>query len=281
MHIAGNSMNEIYKQACRMLFLHGSDVGPRGLMTRELTNVQIELSDPRARIASSTTRDMSMRYMVGELCFYLNGSTDLETIAYYGPFWRKVSDDDKTVNSAYGLRLFFEGGGGQFNYAIHCLNTDVDSRKAVMPIYRLTDSKTSKDNPCTMFLQLMIRQGRLNCYVFMRSNDIWLGLPYDLAFFTFLQEMAFVTLRRTYPELQLGHYLHHATSLHCYADHIDDLQTIANEANVEDVRMPHVTNNDVRTWFPDLLHHEHVYRTGELCTVPTAGIQGWLLQWLR
>ena len=278
MNITGNTMNEVYRRLCIELYLNGDNVSPRGLSTCELTNVQIELTDPRARVLSSTVRNMSMKYMVGELCFYLGGSTSLEQIAHYGPFWRQVSDDGVTVNSAYGRRLF---GYYQFQYAVQCLITDAMSRKVVMPIYDATDSRTSKDNPCTMFLQLMIRRERLDCYTFMRSNDVWLGLPYDLAFFTFLQEMALIKLRRVYPDLQMGSYFHWAASMHCYEEHIEDLWAVYDERRLKVIEMPPVMDDDVETWFSALLEYEKAYRTHELGNMTPSGVQSWLAQYLR
>jgi thymidylate synthase len=265
---------------CRALYLYGDDVTTRGLKVRELTNVQLELKQPRARIASSKVRKMSMRYMVGELCFYLNKSTRLEDIAYYGSFWRRVSDDGETVRSAYGNRLF----NGQFKYAIDCLFSDKYSRKAVMSIYAASDAVESKDNPCTIALQLLIRRDKLDCYAFMRSNDGWLGLPYDLAFFTIVQEMALVVLQPAYPGLTMGSYFHHATSLHCYDEHVDALWPIAEERGLTSVDMPEMTKQDVTEWFSELLMWEQAYREDGKPPLPfnvLLGMQGWLAQWLK
>ena len=277
MQVVGSSMNEVYRVLCQAIYLRGEDVMARGLMTRELTNVEIVLENPRDRIVSSRVRAMSMRYMTGEICFYLDRAVDLERIAFYGPFWRKVSDDGQRVRSAYGDRLFT----GQFVYAINTLEADKYSRKAVMPIYNPNDALASKDNPCTMFLQLMIRNDRLDCHVFMRSNDVWLGLPYDAAFFTFLQEIALVILRQTYPELQMGTYYHHATSLHCYNEHIDALWDVKNEWDLPPVVMPEVTIDDVYNWFYALLEEERGYRQHGQVPFDLPGVQGWFAQWLR
>lgn len=278
MLISGRSMSSIYRRVCQVLYLYGDDVEARGLMTRELTNVELALSNPRDRLINSVVRKMSMRYMTGEMCFYLRGSTKLDDIAYYGPFWRKVSDDGETVNSAYGYRLL---DGGQLGYALRCLRSDPSTRKAVMPIYTSTDAKDSKDNPCTMFLQLMMRKGALDCYTFMRSNDVWLGLPYDAAFFTLLQEIAFVELRQDYPSLRLGTYYHRATSLHCYEEHVDALWDVKREPTHRATLMPEVTIEDVDDWFHCLLNYEQARRCSREAVMPNVGLQGWLAQWLK
>jgi thymidylate synthase len=260
MTFVGKDANSVYRDVCTSLATYGSPVKARGLKTLELQSAQIQLYNPRARIMSSRVRDLSLKYFIGELCYFLDGRTDLASIAHYSKFWHNVSDDGKTVNSAYGYRLFEFCGHDQiaFNYAIRCLEEDESSRKAVMPIYNPDDSRESKDNPCTMFLQLLIRDGELHMHTYMRSNDVWLGLPYDLAFFTIVQEIAFVKLRKKYTRLKLGTYYHNATSLHAYERDWENLYTMCGESlvNLPLIVPPRISDDDVDSWFNDLLTYE-------------------------
>ena len=51
----------------------------------------------------------------------------------------------------------------------------------------------------------------------MRSQDIFFGTPYDISFFTMLQEYALTYLKdRCYPYLRMGTYSHHMGSVHVY-----------------------------------------------------------------
>ena len=75
----------------------------------------------------------------------------------------------------------------QYNYCIEQLLTNPNSKKAVMTIYNGEEhSYETKDNPCTMSMQFIIRENKLHMTTIMRSNDIYFGLPYDLPFFTFI-----------------------------------------------------------------------------------------------
>jgi hypothetical protein len=67
--------------------------------------------------------------------------------------------------------------------------------------------------PCTLSLQFLIRDKRLNCIATMRSNDIVWGLTYDVFNFTMIQEYVAVKVG-----IPLGDYFHNAGSLHLYAD---------------------------------------------------------------
>lgn len=236
----GSSMDEIYKKACTdLIFRPDGLLAPRGQPIREITNVALVLTDPYRRIVASNERALSMRYLAGELAFYLAASDDVEFIAHYSAFWRKISDDGETVNSAYGKRLFGpELPKSQFRYAIEQLIADKDTRKAVMTIYHSGDSRPSADNPCTMALQFFIRGDALDLTVYMRSNDIWLGTPYDVAFFTLVQERALSILRWTYPGLGMGTYTHIAGSFHVYEKNWTSVKAIAMSDDMSITNLP-------------------------------------------
>lgn len=258
----GESMNELYVNACKALIL-GNDVQTRGLNTREIMGAHICLTNPYARFVSLDSRAMDMRYCMGELCYFLDGRTDLASIYHYSKFWAKVSDDGKTVNSAYGYRLFYNKNIhnlSQLKYVISVLLDDPWSRKAVMPIYNKDDAHESKDNPCTMYLQFMIRNDRLHCHTHMRSNDIWLGLTYDVAFFTIVQEIIYTILKQQMPDLQMGHYYHNVDSFHAYERDWDGVYKCSLERIKPAEYAPPMLKTDTDGWFNDLLTYEKYTR---------------------
>ena len=53
----------------------------------------------------------------------------------------------------------------------------------------------------------------------MRSNDLILGTPTDVAFFCLLQQQMYHHLKKHYPELEMGTYTHIVHSLHIYERH--------------------------------------------------------------
>jgi thymidylate synthase len=258
MFVSGHTIDEIYFSLAKAL-LKAPIVNARGLNTQEIINVQFELLNPYSRFVGYKSRDMSRKYCLGEICYFLDGRNDLESIAHYAKFWNKISDDGKLVNSAYGYRLFNKtnsAGLSPFEYLIEALVRDSSSRKAVMPIYNYEDSRESKDNPCTMHLQFVIRDSCLSCFTFMRSNDVWLGVPYDIAFFTLLQEIVLVRLQKAYPDLKMGAYTHHALSLHVYENNIEALRGVLTEPTPADFQCPRLTTLDIVSWFNDLLTYE-------------------------
>lgn len=200
-----NNIDKIYLSLCKDL-LHA----PRVNNTRELNNVKLQLWDINENIVS--IRGISDTYLFGELLWYFTGRNDAKFIGTFSKMWERLSDDGVTSNSAYGYLMMYQHGFNQIEKVIELLKVDPDSRRAVINL-NVPNEKVieTKDEPCTIALQFMIRNGKLNCTTMMRSNDIWFGLPYDVAFFTELQKYIADRL-----EVGYGVYTHFVTSLHMY-----------------------------------------------------------------
>lgn len=181
-----------------------------GCVVGEVINAITTIEDPTRGIVESEIRKMPMRYAVGELLWYLSGSNRLCDIKQYSKFWENISDDGETLNSAYGHRILSKFGFDQWEYCKGLLKADRYSRQAVIHIKDANNTPT-KDTPCTVMLQFQIREDALYMTTYMRSNDIWLGFPFDVFAFTALQVKMAMEL-----DLELGYYTHIAGSLHLY-----------------------------------------------------------------
>lgn len=181
-----------------------------GEICGEVINAITEIKDPTKNILTSDIRKLSMRYAVGELLWYLSGNNSLEAIQKYTKNWDRMSDDGKTVNSNYGYCIKNKFDFDQWEYVKNLLKKDPNTRQAVIHI-KTADNKESKDVNCTVCLQFLIRCDKLYLTVYMRSNDIWLGFPYDVFQFTCMQILLSMELG-----VGLGTYTHVAGSLHLY-----------------------------------------------------------------
>lgn len=181
-------------------------------VTWQDTNVIIEISDPTRNIVDSPLRNLNMRYAVGELLWYLSGSNNLKDIRQFSSFWDKLSPDGKTITSAYGYKIFKKGGkqSTQFENLIKELEKDRHSRRAVIMLHN-EEETNDKDHPCTLSLQFQIVDNKLEMTTVMRSNDLWMGFPYDVFFFTSLQIIVSMILG-----VELGKYTHFVGNLHLY-----------------------------------------------------------------
>jgi thymidylate synthase len=216
-YIEASSLDDLLKLSYELLLARGSTIHPSKGEAREVTGVVLELSNSRARLSQSAERG-KMISALGELCWYLSGGNSGRFMDYYiKNYSRKNADDpdseECTVNGGYGPRIFGEPPN-QFETVRDILRKKPDSRQAVIQIFLSKDIKEDhKDVPCTCSLQFMIRDGKLQLIVYMRSNDAYLGLPHDVFCFTMLQE-----IMARYLEIEPGVYKHMVGSFHLYSD---------------------------------------------------------------
>lgn len=210
----GNTVNEVWMQAYDFLASMAKDSfkdpSRDGPVVGEVCDAVFCVADPTKNIVTSEIRKMPMRYAVGELAWYLSGSNRVRDISRFAKKWEEISDDGEHNNSAYGYRIFSKFGFDQWDYVKKLLIRDPNTRQAVIHI-KTPDNSETKDTPCTVYLQFFIRKGKLNLSVHMRSNDIWMGVPYDMFSFCFLQMKMAMELG-----VEIGEYTHYAGSLHMY-----------------------------------------------------------------
>lgn len=221
--IVAESVEDAFHQVLEHLWQYGEKSSPRGYMITELQNVNIIIRNPRNRIVGCPERRFSAPYAFGELAWYLSGNNKLDQICYYSKFQSGCSDDGETLNSAYGARIFGvhpDGGDlseyypkiefNQWRQCVKVLQQDHDSRQAIIHLHT-PNNKATKDEVCTLTLQFLIRNGKLNMITTMRSNDIILGFTYDAFAFTMMQEFMANELG-----VELGYYCHNVGSMHIY-----------------------------------------------------------------
>lgn len=199
-----------------------------GDVNDEIINAVTVIKDPTRCIMKNKIRKMPMRYAIGELLWYLSGNNDLKSIQMFTKAWDRMSDDGETVNSNYGYCLMGKFGFNQIEQALIQLHDNPNSRQVVLHIKEarnMIDNPT-KDLNCTVCLQLFIREGKLYMTTYMRSNDLWMGFPYDVFQFTCLQILLAMRLH-----VDVGTYTHVAGSLHLYTR--DLLKGIDNVAKSE------------------------------------------------
>lgn len=209
---------------CRDLLRMGSVAEPRGQRTYELPHQAVRIG-MRCPVLTVPGRHLSYQFMAAEAYWILSGDNRVETIAPYNKNISKFSDDGRIFAGAYGPRIM-----SQIQYVLNKLIEDPMSRQAGLTIWT-PNPEPSKDIPCTVAIWFQVRGGLLNCHVFMRSSDIWLGLPYDLFNFSMLAHMVCSELRKSvfHSDLEPGALYLTAASLHLYEIHREKLVQIIND----------------------------------------------------
>lgn len=216
-------------------FNKGNDVTPRGQLTKEVLQ-QTSIVNMRRPVVTLPERKLSTKFLGGEAYWILSGDNRVETIAPYNKNIVNYSDDGVTFFGAYGPRIL-----SQLDYVIDKLKSDADTRQAVLTIWRENPPET-KDVPCTVAVHFMIRDHKLNCHVYMRSNDLWLGFPYDVFNFSMLSHLACCKLNAFVVEnggviIEPGMLYHTASSRHIYEQHFEQVEQLIKRYNLADMSM--------------------------------------------
>ena len=200
-------INKVYLNLLKKL-IHAPKIGN----TREINNIKIEFKKDYSPTIMWAERNLSRSYTIGELVWYLVGSNNMKRIAKFSLFWAGISDDGKKSNSAYGYLIHKKYNFDQLQQVIKILKADPLSRRATINLnYARNNKLETKDEICTLALQFMIRDGKVNMTSIMRSNDIWFGFPYDILYFKLLQYMVATQL-----SLPIGSHTHFVSSMHLY-----------------------------------------------------------------
>ena len=190
-------------------------------IAKEYINANLILTNPTLNTMCKCKRKMSMRYAIGELLWYNSAVNTWKSIDEFSKFWKNISDDGEHVNSNYGHCIRKKFNFDQWEHCKSILQKDKYSRQAVIHIKepRNLIENPTKDLNCTIALQFLIRDEQLDLVVTMRSNDIWLGLPYDLFNFTCMQIQMAMELG-----VKIGTYYHNVGSLHLYERDVNKLE---------------------------------------------------------
>lgn len=195
----------------------GSAFGSRPRPSLELLGHRFRLTNPMASLFSSPVRAVNLPFCIGLLTWTLRGSDSVSEIGFYNPRGRDFSDDGISLRGAFGKRLFaWRHSLDQLELLAKRLEADPNSRRAVALIAGPEDNiGVTRDYPCALALQFLLRSGALHAFVLMRSQSAYSVLPYDVFLFTTLQSWLAARLRAP-----LGFYEHIAVSFHIYEDEV-------------------------------------------------------------
>jgi len=195
-----------------------------GQMT-EARSYQATLADLDRTFLLNPRRALSPQYASVELLWYLSGRRDVEMLVPYAPSYFKYAEGYQAWG-AYGWRwlndpAFLQESQdspmGQLHAAIGLLREKPHSRQAVVTMWNAGDlphalTGDKADLPCTLTWQFLHRGGDLHMICTMRSEDAWLGMPYDIYVNTCVQRLVAEATGT-----EVGTYTHQVGSLHLYS----------------------------------------------------------------
>ena len=246
--LLSRAFNLLLKSKVRLTATKGTNV--------EISGVVFELTSPRARLSRTESKGHAFSCL-GEFLWYVSGSDELPFIKHYISRYAKFADDDGRIWGAYGPRIF-SGHPSQYEVVKDILKRKSTSRQAVIQLFDQKDIKQAhRDVPCTLALQFLVRNGRLELITQMRSNDAFMGFPHDVFAFTMLQELMARDL-----DLALGSYKHMVASLHLYDSDLDKVKRYQEEGFQATKDMPPMPDGSQWPQISKVLEAEFAIRNG-------------------
>ena len=120
-----------------------------------------------------------------EIAWYVSGSRDVRWLQQHAKIWNKfVESDGFTIKNAYGYRWRKAFGRDQLGGAVQQLRDNPTSRQILVTAW---DPRTDGDGtlgeknvPCPTQFTLNLIDHKLHSSLFIRSSDVFVGLPYDV-----------------------------------------------------------------------------------------------------
>ena len=176
-------------------------------------------------------------YIQAELDWYLSQSMNVNDIypdKDAPAAWKYSANQYGEINSNYGKLIFSDMYQNQYNNAVTELVTNMDSRRATMVYTRPSIWSEYQDNGkndfiCTNAVTYYLRDGKINCVVQMRSNDVVYGYKNDYAWQKFVLEQFVQDYNTAYMEstwdaeyrktMEVGGITWQVQNLHVYERH--------------------------------------------------------------
>jgi thymidylate synthase len=191
----------------------------RGGSTEEVLHAIFCIQDPRQKWITTRQPTINPAFAIAEVVWIVSGRNDAAFLNYWNSQLPKFGGHTQTYHGAYGFRLRNHFGIDQLERAYLALKNNEHNRQVVLEIW---DSKidlpdefgqpVAKDIPCNITSLLKIRNNKLEWMQILRSNDLFLGVPYNIIQFTSLQEVMAGWLGT-----EVGSYNHLSDSLHIYS----------------------------------------------------------------
>lgn len=134
----------------------------------------------------------------------------------YGHQWRFFNAKYKDCNENYAGK-----GVDQLQYIIDNLKHPDNkySRRLIMSAWNPCQLDEMALPPCHVMAQFNVIGNKLSCALYQRSGDVGLGVPFNIASYSFLTH-----LLAKHCNLEAYEFIYYLGNAHIYDDHIDELK---------------------------------------------------------
>ncbi|HSK74514.1 MAG TPA: thymidylate synthase [Pyrinomonadaceae bacterium] len=228
-----------YQELLRHILQNGSRHEDRtGVGTISVFGYQTRY-DLREGFPIVTTKRVPFRWIAEELFWFLSGDTNEKNLRARGvDIWAEWADEEHTsrfgreegdLGPIYGyLWRNFGGeypeknGFDQIAWLINEIKANPNSRRLVVSGWDPKNALKVDLPPChTLFAFKIENEKILNCQLFQRSADAFLGVPFNISSYALLTHL--IAHARN---LEVGDFVHTFNDLHIYSNHIEQVEEI-------------------------------------------------------
>lgn len=249
-----------------------------GVRTRSLIGQTLDL-DLTQSFPILTGKKIHWKSVTGELAWMISGSTNVKDLHRYGVhIWDEWADEYGNLGPTYGsqwrgpvtaARIVIND---QLGWTINNIKRDPFNRRHLVVSWNVQQLEYMRLPPCHYAFQFVVEPDALgnpsdlHCIVTMRSSDVFLGLPFNMAQYALLTHIvAHLT------GLKPVRVFFTLADAHLYENHLDQ----AVEYLAQDLQMPTqliplpAELMDIDAFTPDMAVLEN-YRHGPYISAPVA-----------
>jgi thymidylate synthase len=206
MEIKAEYLNQALILVSKSVLENGVPRATRGFNCVEFQEpVTIKITNPTDRYINIPERKWPKTLPFAEALWLASGTNHMDLVGDYAPNMYNFSDNQVEMRAAYGPRIRAFSGFStdykvhhpnerniisgyvktvdQLKFVIQSLQRDINSRQALITIHDPVKDdyddnnllKVTKDTPCCRSLQFLVNNGKLDCILTIRSNDILWG----------------------------------------------------------------------------------------------------------
>ncbi len=175
-----------------------------------------------------TTKKLHLRSIIGELLWFLRGDTNVAWLHERRiTIWDEWADEKGDLGPVYGhqWRSWPTPDGrhvDQISRVLESLRTNPDSRRHIVSAWNVANVDDMALPPCHTMFQFYVRPAAdggpayLDCQLYQRSADVFLGVPFNIASYALLTMMM-----AAQTGLRPGEFVHTLGDAHLYSNHLE------------------------------------------------------------
>ncbi len=224
-----------YLELMREILETGTPKGDRtGTGTLSVFGRQMRF-DLRKGFPLLTTKKVHVKSIIHELLWFLNGDTNIRYLNEHGvTIWDEWATEEGELGPIYGRqwRSWPTKDGGtidQISRLIDALKTNPNSRRHIVSAWNVEHLPDESISPqenvrqgrmalaaCHTLFQFYVADNRLSCMLMARSQDYFLGTPFNIASYALLTHMVAQQC-----DLDVGEFIWTGGDVHLYNNHLE------------------------------------------------------------